>query len=151
MESPKHGFKSTATWLMPLPEQLLRFFDFGEILPRIEIDEDWREHLWDGRRSTILDAETRKSKRAAQFESLRLLASGDFKGPIEASSASDAFGGSRRNKSSPWTRCSSASSQCWPDCSVQTINSRKIFNPVSSCPAAAFARATCIPQNGSQR
>jgi hypothetical protein len=30
---------------MPMPEQLLRFFDFGEILPRIEIDEDWREHL----------------------------------------------------------------------------------------------------------
>ena len=45
MESPKHGFKSTATWLMPLPEQLFRFFDFGEILPRIEIDEHWREHL----------------------------------------------------------------------------------------------------------
>jgi hypothetical protein len=28
--------------------------------------------------------ETRKSKRAAQFESLRLLASGDFNGPIES-------------------------------------------------------------------
>ena len=47
------------------------------------MDEDWCEHLGYGRRSTILDAKTRKSKCAAQFESLRLLASGNFQGFIE--------------------------------------------------------------------
>src|SRR5438552_1340471 len=39
-----HGFKSIAAWLMPVLEQLLRFFNFGEISPRFKIDEDWREH-----------------------------------------------------------------------------------------------------------
>jgi hypothetical protein len=83
MESRKHGFKRMAAWLMPRLEQLLRFFDFGEILPRIEIDEDWREHLGYGRRSAICDVKARKSKCAAQLESLRLLASSDFQGSIE--------------------------------------------------------------------
>jgi hypothetical protein len=69
-------------------EQLLRFFDFGEILRRIEIDEGWRQHLGCGRRSAICDVKARKSKRAAQLESLRLLASSDFQGSIEGS-----FGG----------------------------------------------------------
>ena len=45
IELRKHGFSRTATWLLPVLEQFLRFFDFGEILPRIEIDEHWREHL----------------------------------------------------------------------------------------------------------
>ena len=60
-----------------------RFFDFGEILPRIEIDEDWREHLGYRRRSAICNVEARKSKCAAQLESLRLLASSDFQGSVE--------------------------------------------------------------------
>ena len=64
-------------------EQFLRFFDFGEILPRSEIDEDWREHLGYGRCSVISDVKARKSKRAAQLESLRLLASSDLQGSIE--------------------------------------------------------------------
>src|SRR5947207_10297531 len=98
-------------------EQLRRFFDFGEILPRIEIDEGWREHLGYGRRSAICDVKARKSKCAAQLESLRLLASSDFQGSSEG-----IFGGGNarrvlRKKSSPRTRCSSASSQCWPVCS----------------------------------
>src|SRR6266446_5259142 len=83
MESRKHGFNRMAVWLMPMPEQLLRFLDFGEILPRIEIDEDWREHLGYGRRSAVCDIKARKSKCAAQLESLRLLASSDFQGSIE--------------------------------------------------------------------
>lgn len=68
---------------MPMLEQLLGFFDLREILPRIEIDEDWREHLGYGRRSAIYDVKARKSKCAAQLESLRLLASSDFQGSIE--------------------------------------------------------------------
>ena len=67
---------------MRLVEQLFRFFDFGEILPRIEIDEDWREHLGYPR-SAICAVKTRKSKCAAQLESLRPLASGDFQGSVE--------------------------------------------------------------------
>ena len=64
-------------------EQLLGFFDLGEILARIEIDEDWREHLGYGRRSAISDVKARKSQCAAQLESLRLLASSDFQRSIE--------------------------------------------------------------------
>ena len=52
-------------------EQFLRFFDFDEILPRSEIDEDWREHLGYGRCSIISDVEARKSKRAAQGTQLQ--------------------------------------------------------------------------------
>ena len=87
----KDGIAETrfqAAWLMPLLEQLLRFFDFGKILPRIEIDEGWREHLGYGRRSASCDVKARKSKRAAQLESLCLLASSDLQGSIEGS-----FGG----------------------------------------------------------
>ena len=87
----KDGIAETrfqAAWLMPLREQLLRFFDFGKILPRIEIDEGWREHLGYGRCSASCDVKARKSKRAAQLESLRLLASSDLQGSIEGS-----FGG----------------------------------------------------------
>jgi hypothetical protein len=64
-------------------EQSLRFFDFEEILPRSEIDADWLEHLGYGRCSVISDVKARKSKRAAQFESLRLLASSDLQGSLE--------------------------------------------------------------------
>ena len=71
-------------WLMPMPEQRLRFFDFGEISPCIEICEDRRERRRHGRRTTILDVKARKSDCAAQFEGLRLLASGDVKGLIES-------------------------------------------------------------------
>ena len=45
----------------------------------------------------------------------------------------------------------SASSQCLPHCSVIAINPRKTSSAVSVCLDAAFATATCIPQNGSQR
>ena len=64
-------------------DELFRFFDFGEILPRIEIDEDWREHLGYRRRSAVSDVEACQSQCAAQLESLRLLASGDFQGSME--------------------------------------------------------------------
>src|SRR6476646_3905641 len=73
----------TATWLLPMLEQFLRFFDFGEISPRIEIDEHWREHLGYGRHSVISDVKARKSKCAAQLESLRLLALSDFQRSIK--------------------------------------------------------------------
>jgi hypothetical protein len=76
VEARGHAFPDYA--LMPILEQLFRFFDFGEILPRIEIDEDWREHLGYRLPSTICAVKTRKSKCAAQLESLRLLASRDF-------------------------------------------------------------------------
>ena len=65
-------------------EQFLRFFDFGEISPRSEIDENWREHFGYGRCSVISDVKARQSKRAAQLESLRLLASSDSQGSIES-------------------------------------------------------------------
>ena len=64
-------------------EQLLRFLNFGQILPRIEIDENWRQQLRYLRRSTVCDVEARKSKRAAQLKSLRLLASSDLQRSIE--------------------------------------------------------------------
>jgi len=64
-------------------EQLLRFLNFGQILPRIEIDENWREQLRYLRRSTVCDVEARKSKRAAQLKRLRLLASSDLQRSIE--------------------------------------------------------------------
>jgi hypothetical protein len=32
--------RPSSAWLMTMLEQLLRFFDFKEILPHIEIDED---------------------------------------------------------------------------------------------------------------
>jgi hypothetical protein len=59
-------------------EQLLRFFDFGEISPRFKIDEDWREHLGDGRHPVISHVKARKSKCAAQLERFRLLALSDL-------------------------------------------------------------------------
>ena len=52
----------------------------------------------------------------------------------------ETFGGSRRNKSSPWPRWSSASSQCWPDCSVEAINSRKISRPALELPGLRIRR-----------
>lgn len=72
-----------AGWLTPVREQPFRFFDFGEILPRSEIDEDRREHLGYRPRSATCAVKARKSKCAAQLESFCLLASGDFQGPIE--------------------------------------------------------------------
>jgi hypothetical protein len=132
-------------------EQFLRFFDFEQILPRNEIDEDWREHLGCGRRSALSGVKARKTKRAAQLDSLRLLPSSDFRGFIEGIFDVGNIRVARHNKNSPRTRCSSASSQCWPVCSAHPINSPKISSPVSSFPASAFAMATCIPQNGSQR
>ena len=137
---------------MPMLEQLLRFFDFGEILPRIEIDEDWREHLGYGRRSAISDVKARKSKCAAQLESLRLLASGDFQGFIEG-----IFGGGNVRGVTDATRTHHGHDTVRHPANAgrfvppSTINSLKISSPVSSCPASAFATATCIPQNGSQR
>ena len=38
---------------MTMPEQFLRLFDFGEVLPRIKIDQGSREHVGYGRRSAI--------------------------------------------------------------------------------------------------
>src|SRR6267142_3901244 len=72
-----------AIWLTPVLEQFFRFFDFREILSSIEIREDRREHPGYRLRSVICDVKARKSKRAAQLESLRLLASGNFQGSIE--------------------------------------------------------------------
>src|SRR6266568_183922 len=77
------GFNRMAAWLMPMLEQLLRFFDFGKILPRIEIEEDRHEHLGYRRRSAIGDVKARESQCAAQLESLGLLASRDFQGSSE--------------------------------------------------------------------
>ena len=68
---------------MPVLEQLLRFFNFGEISPRFKIDEDWREHLGYGRHSVISDVKARKSKCAAQLERFRLLALSDFQRSIK--------------------------------------------------------------------
>src|SRR6516164_5294785 len=68
---------------MVMLEQLFRFFDFGEILPRVELDEDWRQHLRYRPRSAISAVQARKSKCAAQLESLRALVSCDFQAPLE--------------------------------------------------------------------
>jgi hypothetical protein len=62
--------------LVPVREQPFRFFDFGEILPRGEIDEDRREHLGYRPCSATCAIKARKSKCAAQLESFCLLASG---------------------------------------------------------------------------
>ena len=64
-------------------EQPFRLVDFREILSPNEIDEDWRQHLGHRLRSAACDVQPRKSKCAAQLESLRLLASGDFQGSVE--------------------------------------------------------------------
>ena len=39
-----YALAATGSHLLLL-EQGFRFFDFGEILRRVEIDKDWREHL----------------------------------------------------------------------------------------------------------
>lgn len=64
-------------------EQFLRFRNFGKVLPRIEIDENWREQFGYLLRSAVCDVEARKSKRGAQLEGLRLLASSDLQRSIE--------------------------------------------------------------------
>ena len=68
---------------MLLLEQLFRFFHFGKISLRIEFSEDGGKHLRYRARSVFCLVQARKSKGAAQLESLRLLASCDFQRPIE--------------------------------------------------------------------
>jgi hypothetical protein len=67
-----------AAWLTRMLDELFRFFDFGKILPCIEIDENWREDLGYCRRSAIFDVKARQSKCTAQLESLRVLAPGNL-------------------------------------------------------------------------
>lgn len=62
---------------MLLLEQLFRFCDFGKISLHIEFGEHRNEQFGCRARSTIPLVQTRKSKGAAQLESLRLLASCD--------------------------------------------------------------------------
>ena len=69
--------------LVPVLEQLPRFFDFGKIMPATEIDEKRRRHLGHRLRSAIRAVEARKSKCAAQREGFRLLASGYVQCPLE--------------------------------------------------------------------
>ena len=98
-----------------------------------------------------VDEKVRKSKRAAQFESFRPLASCDLEGSIKGT-----FG--RRN-----VRRIAAQQKLTPNTMQFGIEPMlaglfrpgdqlaQNFQPGVSCPAAAFATATCIPQNGSQR
>src|SRR5438034_8941593 len=65
-------------------EQGFRLFDFGQISLRVEINKNWCEHLGYCLGSPICTIEARKSKGAAQFESLRLLGAGDFQGGAES-------------------------------------------------------------------
>ena len=58
-------------------KQLFRLFDFGEMLRRIEVDEDWREQLGHRPSSASCPVQARQSNSAAQFKCLCLLASGD--------------------------------------------------------------------------
>ena len=66
-----------------LLEQGFRFFDFGQISLRVEINKNWCEQLGYCLGSPICTIEVRKSNCAAQLESLRLLGSGDFQSSAE--------------------------------------------------------------------
>jgi hypothetical protein len=64
-------------------EQSFRFFDFGQIPLRVEINKNGREYLLYCPGSVISFVEARKSNCTAQLESLRLLGAGDFQGGAE--------------------------------------------------------------------
>jgi len=59
------------------------FLDFGKLSRRIEVGESRREQVGCCPGATIRAVEARKSKYAAQFERLRLLASCDVQRSIE--------------------------------------------------------------------
>ena len=68
-------------------EQPSCFLDFGEILHRIEVGEGWREQIGYRACAAMRAVETRKSKCAAQFENLRLLARAMSSALLSAASA----------------------------------------------------------------